>query len=124
MRWSAICVALMICAGCGHPSFKSGEKAPPEQRPELTVPVPPDPNTASGEYVSGTPSWVPLIDVCMRRGGSRVDCIDALPPEELAALERWERKSGEKRRERMSRTRQQDPKLGVEDNEMTADVEP
>jgi hypothetical protein len=105
----------MICAGCGHPWFKSGEKALPEQRPELTVPVSPDPNTSSGEYLPGTPSRVSLIDVCMRRGGSRVDCIDALPPEELAALERWERKNGEKRRERMLRNRQHVPKLGVEE---------
>jgi hypothetical protein len=124
MRWCGICVALTICVGCGHPWFKSGDKAPPDQRPELTMPVSPDAYTSSGEYVPGTPSWVPLIDVCMRRGGSRVDCIDALPPEELAALERWELKNGEKRRERMLRNRQHVPKLGVKDDKVTAEIEP
>ena len=42
------------------------------------------------KYVPGTPSWVPLIDACMEAGGSRNDCIGALPPEELKKLEKSE----------------------------------
>ena len=109
MRCISICAALMMCASCGHPWFQSRQQAPADQRPELTAAVPPDPGTASDEYLPGTPSWVPLIDACMREGGSRGACIDALPPEEKAALEQWEQETAAKRRELLLRNRQPDP---------------
>lgn len=106
-------LALLGCAGCGHPWFQSGSGAPAEQLPELMAPTTPD--TAPKAYLPGTPSWVPLIDACMRSGRSRGDCIDALPAEQLAELERWERETGAQRRERMLRHRQGEPKFGVEE---------
>jgi hypothetical protein len=41
-------------------------------------------------YKAGTPSWVPLIDVCMADGGQRTACIEQLPEQELEKLRKWE----------------------------------
>ena len=51
-------------------------------------------NSRGERYYPGTPSWVPLIDNCMIAGGTRTDCIEALPPEELEKLEASEAKQG------------------------------
>lgn len=45
------------------------------------------------KHMPGTPSWVPIIDTCMEAGGSRNDCIAALPSEEAAKLEAWEQRN-------------------------------
>jgi len=70
-----------------HPWFKSRwpwEDPPDEnQRPILT-------NSAGERYHPGTPSWVPLIDDCIRAGGNRSDCIDNLPRAELEKFKEWE----------------------------------
>ena len=55
-------------------------------------------NSRGESYRPGTPSWVPLIDNCIIAGGSRGDCIEALPPEELAKLEKWEQRHATWRR--------------------------
>ena len=80
-------VTLTLLAGC-HPWFKSRfpwqEGPDPNQQPVIT-------NSAGETYLPGTPAWIPKIDDCMREGGSRPDCIDALPAEDREALEQWER---------------------------------
>lgn len=80
-------VCLLILSGCGHPWFKTRwpweEKPDPNQRPVIT--------TSDEEIIyPGSLSWVPLINDCMKAGGTRNECIAALPPEELAKLEAWE----------------------------------
>ncbi len=87
-----LAMTMLIVASCAtHPWFKSRfpweEQPDPNQQPVLT-------NSAGETYHPGTPSWVPLIDDCIRAGGSRNDCIEALPPEELAKLEAWEAERG------------------------------
>ena len=44
---------------------------------------------------------MPLIDNCIIAGGIRGECIEALPPEELAKLEAAEAERGAMRREQM-----------------------
>jgi hypothetical protein len=58
---------------------------------------------------------VPLIDECIRRGRSRRDCINELPPEELAALKRWEHEIGQQRQERMLWNRERLPMFGADE---------
>lgn len=60
--------------------------------------ISPAPASGQRQYEPGTPPWVPLIDECMAAGGSRNDCIAALPPDVYAALTDWERKTREQRR--------------------------
>lgn len=45
----------------------------------------------AGRVVQPTPehSWVPLIESCMAHGGTRAECIDALPPNVLDEFEAW-----------------------------------
>jgi len=102
IKWvvSVLAVAsLLIVSGCGHPWFKSRwpweEPPDPNQEPVLT-------NSAGQTYYPGTPSWVPLIDDCMSAGGSRGECIAALPPEELARLEAREAEQGSMRQSQMA----------------------
>jgi hypothetical protein len=94
---------LLLATGCGHPWFKSRfpweEQRDPDQPPVIV-------NSAGEPYLPGTPSWVPLIDDCMAGGGSRGECIEALPPEELAKLEAWEAERADLRRTQM-KARQQ-----------------
>jgi hypothetical protein len=90
--WILLGAAVLGSPGCmTHPWFKSRwpweEPPDPNQQPILT-------NSAGETYRPGTPSWVPLIDDCMRAGGDRNDCIDALPPEELEKFQEWERARG------------------------------
>jgi hypothetical protein len=90
---------LLIVSGCGHPWFKNRwpwqEQPDPNQQPVLT-------NSAGQTHDPAIPSWVPLIDDCMNAGGSRGECIAALPPEELARLEAWETGQGAQRRSQMA----------------------
>lgn len=96
IRRLAITIALaLFLSGC-HPWFKMGPGAPADQKPEITTP--------NGKYLPGTPSWVPLIDACMEAGGTRNDCIAALPEEELKKLEAWEQRNAW-RRQRLLRER-------------------
>ena len=69
-----------------------------EGRPVLT-------NSRGERYRPETPSWVPLIDNCIIAGGSRNDCIEALPPNELKKLEAWEAEVAAMRREQMGALR-------------------
>jgi len=78
MRLLTIVLIPVLLVACGHAWFKSGVGVLEEQQPEIT--------TESG-YVPGTPPWVPLIDDCMARGGTRSECIESLPPEVLEELE-------------------------------------
>ena len=105
MRCCRLIVALMVCAGCGHAPDQSGGPAPPDHGPVATTTDATDAGAGNDRYLPGTPSWVPLIDACMAGGGSRGDCIAALPPEELAALEQWERENGDRRRQRLRQHR-------------------
>ena len=89
---------LLLIAGC-HPG--------PESTPPLEEkPVPDQPRilvNGSGEtYLPGTPSWVALVDDCISGGGTRGECIDALPPEELSKLEAMEGERASMRRQRMN----------------------
>jgi len=63
------------------------------------------PSVMSSRYRPGTPSWVLLIDNCIMAGGSRNDCIEALPPDELKKLEEWEAEVAAMRREQMGARR-------------------
>jgi hypothetical protein len=49
-----------------------------------------------------------LIDNCIMAGGSRNDCIEALPPDELRKLEAAEAERGAMRREQMRARRGHD----------------
>lgn len=95
----SLAASLLAVSGCGHPGFEnrwSSEESPgPRQQPVVT-------DSEGPSYQPGTPSWVPLIDECMRAGGSRGECIAALPPEELARLEAWEAEQGARRRSQMA----------------------
>jgi hypothetical protein len=64
----------------------------------VAVVVSPERAVGQREYKPGTPPWVPAIDDCMNAGGSRGDCIEALPPDLYKALTDWERRTGEQRR--------------------------
>ncbi len=46
--------------------------------------------------------WEPPMAECMAEGGTRGDCIEALPPEVLAELEAWEAQNGVMRRAQMA----------------------
>lgn len=84
---------MLLVAMCGcHPWFESDLSAgnQPEQPPVLMSPD-------GYPYRPGTPSWVPLIDACMARGGQRNQCIEGLPSEELEKFLRWEQ--GQRRHE-------------------------
>ncbi len=89
---------VLLAAGC-HPWFKSTlpweEKPDPDQPPVLV-------NSSGETYLPGTPSWVALIDDCMSYGGTRGECIDALPPEELSKLKAMEGERGAMRRQQMN----------------------
>jgi len=88
---------VLLLTGC-HPWFKSRfpweEQPDPNQKPVIT-------NSAGETYQSGTPSFVLLIDDCMSAGGSRNECIAALPPESLARLEAMEAERGAMRRQQV-----------------------
>ena len=58
-------------------------------------------NNRGERYYPGTPSYVPLIDNCIIAGGTRAECIEALPPEELKKLEAAEAERGAILREQM-----------------------
>ena len=58
-------------------------------------------NSQGERYHPGTPSYAPLIDDCIVAGGSRTECIEALPPEELKKLEAAEAERGATLREQM-----------------------
>ena len=62
-------------------------------------------NSRGERYYPGTPSYVPLIDNCIIAGGARAECIEALPPEELAKLEAAEAERGAILREQMKARR-------------------
>ncbi len=79
-----IIVALILCAGI----------ASAEEQPVLT-------NSRGERYYPGTPTYVPLIDDCLVLGGTRGECIEALPPEELKKLEAAEAERGVILREQM-----------------------
>jgi hypothetical protein len=86
--WILLTAAVLIVASCTtHPWFKSRfpwEDPPdPDQQPILV-------NSSGERYHPGTPSWVPLVDNCIREGGGRADCIDQLPPDEKAKFHQWE----------------------------------
>ena len=94
MRLTLTAAALLI-SGC-HPwstsPDPSEEKPEPNQMPALTAA-----NGGSGEsgrHVPGTPAYVPLIDACLAKGGSRGECIESLPPEALARLAAEEARRG------------------------------
>lgn len=89
MRLLTIVLVSALLVGCEHASLGSGAGDPEDGQPEVT--------TESG-YVPGTPPWVPLIDDCMARGGTRSDCIESLPPEVLEAFETSEREGAARRR--------------------------
>ncbi|HAK50316.1 MAG TPA: hypothetical protein DCM54_00210 [Gammaproteobacteria bacterium] len=74
----------LLLSGC-HPWFKSdfSLKDKPETPPVIMTP--------EGPYKVGTPSWVQLIDVCMKNGGVRNDCIESLPEDEYERFLIWER---------------------------------
>lgn len=95
----SLVASLLVVSGCGHPWSEnrwSWQEPPgPDQQPVIT-------NSEGPNYDSGTPTWAPLIDACMNAGGSRGECIAALPPEELARLEAWEAEQGAKRRSQMA----------------------
>ena len=76
-----IIVALILCAGI----------ASAEEQTVLT-------NSRGERYHPGTPTYVPLIDDCLALGGTRPDCIEALPPDELKKLEAEEARRGAMRR--------------------------
>jgi len=88
MRLLLICLFSVLISAC-HPWFRSGPGAPEDQQPELA---------SETGYVPGTPPWVPLIDACMSNGGTRDECIEALPLDMLEALESWEREIAARRR--------------------------
>ena len=112
VRRLCVVVLLVSCAGCGHPWFKSGKKASVES-PVIVGPDATGAGATDNVYLPGTPTWVPLIDECIRRGQSRNDCINELPQEELAALKQWEQEMGQRRRERLQR--EPVPKLGADE---------
>ena len=65
-------------------------------------------NSRGERYYPGTPSYVPLIDNCIIAGGTRAECIEALPPEELKKLEAVEAERGAIVREQMRARRGHD----------------
>jgi hypothetical protein len=103
MRLLTIVLVSALLVACGHPWFRSGAGGPEDRQPEIT--------TESG-YVPGTPPWVPLIDECMARGGTRSECIESLPPEVLEELEVSEREVAARRRALM-RSRDGQQAFGV-----------
>ncbi len=87
---------MTLVASCmTHPWFKSRfpweEQPDPNQQPVLT-------NSAGERYHPATPTWVPLVDNCLRNGGNRTECIDNLPPEELKKFHDWEQHNRRGRR--------------------------
>lgn len=103
MRLLTIVLTPVLFVACGHPWFESEVGDLEEQQSEIT--------TESG-YVPGTPPWVPLIDDCMARGGTRSECIESLPPEVLEELEVSEGEVAARRRELM-RNRNGEQAFGV-----------
>ena len=93
-------VGIFGCKDKAQP--RTPDNGPPlrkaEGRPVLT-------NSRGERYQPGTPSYVPLIDNCIIAGGSRNDCIEALPPDELKKLEEGEAKGAAMRREQMGARR-------------------
>ena len=99
MAWTLASAALLLVASCEtHPWFKSRfpweEQPDPNQQPVIT-------NSAGERYHTGTPSWVPLVDDCLREGGNRTDCIDSLPAEELEKFHEWEQNNRRMRHRKM-----------------------
>jgi hypothetical protein len=90
---------LLISGGC-HPWFES--RYPWEENPDRNqtpvITTSDGSRYESGSHYPGTPSYVPLIDACLSEGGSRGECIESLPPEELAKLEAEEARRGAMRR--------------------------
>ena len=101
---------VLLAAGC-HPWFKSTlpweEKPDPDQKPIIT-------NAAGETYYLGTPSYVPLIDDCLSAGGTRSECIAALPPEELAKLQAEEERRGALRRHQIKSRPQLNEQAGLQ----------
>ena len=96
MAWSLAAALVALVASCAtHPWFKSRlpwEPAPdPHQQPVIT-------NRAGESYNPGTPSWVTVVDDCLRAGGSRADCIAELPQAEQQAFDEWEQETRRRRR--------------------------
>ena len=90
----AIPILWVVLLSATHPWFKSGPGAPADQEPVLTAPP-------GQTYPPGTPSWVPLIDQCMAAGGSRSECVEALPPAELHAFRDWEQQRAQRLERRL-----------------------
>jgi hypothetical protein len=87
--WGLLTLLVFFVASCmSHPWFQSRfpwEESPdPNQGPVIT-------DSTGHVYPPGNSTWVPLVDDCMAEGGSRRYCIENLPPEERAKLERWRR---------------------------------
>jgi hypothetical protein len=107
----SLSAAVLLTSGC-HPWFKSRypweEKSDPNQKPVVTTPN--GGSYKSGSHYPGTPSYVALIDACVSKGGSRGECIESLPAEELAKLE------AEETRRRAMRHRQMQWRQGYNES--------
>ena len=86
IKQTPLLLLVLLVSAC-HPWFKSrppwADKPDPNQTPVLT-------NSNGERYRPGTPSWVPIVDDCLRAGGNRTVCIESLPPEELRKFREWE----------------------------------
>ncbi len=99
--WGCSNVGIFGCKDKAQP--RTADDVPPtlrkaEGRPVLT-------NSRGERYYPGTPSYVPLIDNCIIAGGTRGDCIKALPSDELKKLEAVEAERGAVLREQMGARR-------------------
>jgi hypothetical protein len=94
--------AALLVSGC-HPWFKSHypweDMRDPNQQPVVNTDD--GGSYSTGSHNPNTPSYVPLIDACLSKGESRSECIESLPPEELAKLEAEEARRGAMRRRQM-----------------------
>ena len=98
-------VGVFGCKDKGGDLPNPGAPLPREAHGRLGTEVGPESevltNSHGERYYPGTPSYVPLIDNCIIAGGTRGECIEALPPEELKKLEAVEAERGAILREQM-----------------------